>query len=830
MRPFAAGDGLFAPSEPVFFIPAKAPATASAGRAERSSAVRFQCSHCQAILDIEDCEPGELVQCGQCESAVAAPLSATSPGALIGDFIIKRELGVGGMGTVYLAHQATLDRDVAIKVLRANFAADEAFIESFIREARAAAAVNHPNIVQAYAVNSESGLFYFAMEFIDGKTLKQSLAERGRLPAAEVIDIAQDIVAALGFAWKERQIVHRDVKPDNIMMANTGHAKLADLGLARKITETNPDGSSELFGTPQYIAPELLFGYSPDARSDIYSLGCTLYHLVSGQCPFDGMTPEEVVNKHLFTPMTPLLDVAPDAPPGLAAMIELMTAKRPAQRYPDYDLIAADLKLIKAGRMPAHLAAPDAQHPIDGNSDNPFAVPDGSETLISHGNATPPSAKKKMIFSATPKPPSATGSPATSATGSPATGEAGSDSSQSIAPVSGMAKRKMLIIAGAIVLLLALGGGGAWFAMSRDSGAGGEAGGATTDGGTKDSVASVKAMISAQKPEAEILAELNRLAVTMAPGKAGYNDFLAVAAPYVEKALAQAREADITAEKERWQALAQTAKAEAERLAAEEAKKTEEAKKAEAEALRLAEAEAETQRQLERLNEQKNALRDQMLQAANSMDFSGARILFSPMLASNDPAAKAWAELWTNVLNDADKYYKLLRNSKEKLAGVKIPVLADKIKWEIDSIVFDKVNLKRVRQVYKDGQDRMEELTDSIEIDQLLFPQLEVVNHKLAETESLSSVDVGKLCANFLLARGAYLALIAGFLQKLGAPQELQDEVATLNGQYYMQSQLEFLRKLTKVQATALDGLLKNSDPTAYDAVADEVQQIIGGK
>jgi len=779
------------------------------------------------------------VQCGQCESAVTAPLSTTSPGALIGDFIIKRELGVGGMGTVYLAHQATLDRDVAIKVLLPSFAADAAFIESFIREARAAAAVNHPNIVQAYAVNSENGLFYFAMEYIDGKTLKQSLAEEGRLPAERVIDIATDVVAALGFAWKERKIVHRDIKPDNIMMANTGHAKLADLGLARKITETNPDGSSELFGTPQYIAPELLFGYSPDARSDIYSLGCTLYHLISGKCPFDGVTPEEIVNQHIFKPMTPLLEVAPDAPPGLAAMIELMMAKRPAQRYPDYDLIAADLKLVKAGRMPAHNAAPDAQLPIDGDSDNPFAVPNGSESIISHSHATPPTPKKKMTFSATPKAPGATGSTPPSATGStpPSTtnstpaDDADSGSSQSIAPVTDKPRSKMPMLIGAVVLLLALGGGGAWFAMSRASGDSGEAGGAATDGGTKDGVAIVKAMISSQKPENEILAELNRLATSMAPDKAGYNDFLAVAAPYVEKALAQAREADITAEKERWQALALAAKAETERIAAEEAKRAEEAKKAEEEAQRQAEAEAEAQRLLERLNEQKAALRDQMLQKTNAMDFSGARILFSPMLASNDPATRNWAELWTKVLNDADKYYKLIRNSKEKLAGIKMPVLGDKIKWQIDSVVYDKVNIKRVRQVVdKDGNDRIEELTGSLEIDQLLFPQLEAINHKLAETESLSPIEVGQLSANFLLARGAYLAPITGFLQKLGAPQELQDEVANLSGQYYMQNQLEFLRKLNKTQATELAGLLKNSDPTAFATVADEVQQIIGDK
>ena len=220
-----------------------------------------------------------------------------------------------------------------------------------------------------------------------------------------------------------------------------------------------------------------------------------------------------------------------------------------------------------------------------------------------------------------------------------------------------------------------------------------------------------------------------------------------------------------------------------------------------------------------------------MLQKTNAMDFSGARILFSPMLASNDPARKTWAELWTKVLNDADKYYKLIRNSKEKLAGIKMPVLGDKIKWQIDSVVYDKVNIKRVRQVVdKDGNDRIEELTGSLEIDQLLFPQLEAINHKLAETESLSPIEVGQLSANFLLARGAYLAPITGFLQKLGAPQELQDEVANLSGQYYMQNQLEFLRKLNKTQATELAGLLKNSDPTAFATVADEVQQIIGDK
>ncbi|NLF60016.1 MAG: serine/threonine protein kinase, partial [Lentisphaerae bacterium] len=174
--------------------------------------MRFQCSQCQCILDI-DAQPGELVACGQCSSAVTVPPTPTSPGAILGDFAIVREIGVGGMGTVYLARQISLDRDVALKVLLPTFAEDVAFIQSFINEARAAASVNHPHIVQAYAVNSDQGLYYFAMEFVDGPTLKELLDQHGALPVDKVIDIANDIASALDYAWQGKKIIHRDIKP-----------------------------------------------------------------------------------------------------------------------------------------------------------------------------------------------------------------------------------------------------------------------------------------------------------------------------------------------------------------------------------------------------------------------------------------------------------------------------------------------------------------------------------------------------------------------------------------------------------------------------------------
>lgn len=779
---------------------------------------------------------------------------------MIGDFIIKRELGAGGMGTVYLAHQATLDRDVAIKILLPSFAADKAFIESFIREARAAAAVNHPNIVQAYAVNSENGLFYFAMEYIDGKTLKQTLAEEGPRPVQQVLEIAEDTVAALGFAWNERKIVHRDIKPDNIMFASTGHAKLADLGLARKITETNPDGSSELFGTPQYIAPELLFGYQPDARSDIYSLGCTLYHLLSGQCPYEASTSEDTINMHLSTPPTPLSELAPAVPAGLATMIDLMMAKRPGQRYPNYDLIAADLKLVKAGKAPAHAPAPNAQTPIDITSADPFAIPEDSPGMLERTAAANAGGKNKLKFTTGSKTPAMTGSPDVSANAVPdVSANAVPDISANAVPDdsaigndapdkdSPAPKSKKPLLIAAALIVIALAGGGGWFAMNR-----GSSPDVTPPGesGANDNapLAAIKDMINNQAPEAQIIAELSRLAPSISPGQAGYDDFLKTAAPYVEKALVLAREANVNAETNRWQQLAQAAKAEADIIAAEETKKADEAKKAEEEAQRLTDAQTRQQEQLNRLNEQKAAIRDHMLQKTNAMDFGQAEILFAAMLASPDPEVKAWAERWTTVINGAEKYYKMIRDSKDKLAGVKILVLGEDKdhKWQIASVVFDKVNLKYSRTRYIDGKEQREDIKDSLDIKHLLFDQLDAISQKLASTEGLPLAEIRRLSAFFLLARGAYLAPIANFLQSLDVEKELQDEVALLNGQAYVQGQLDYirtikenkdeagqsdyLRNLREKQVKELIAHLKKIDPVASEAVADQVLQILGGQ
>ena len=543
--------------------------------------MRFQCNQCQCILDI-DAQPGELVACGNCSSAVTVPPTPTSPGAILGDFAIVREIGVGGMGTVYLARQISLDRDVALKVLLPTFAEDIAFIQSFINEARAAASVNHPNIVQAYAVNSDQGLYYFAMEFVDGSPLQKLLEQNGPLPVDKVIDIASEIISALAYAWQERKIIHRDIKPDNIMITSSGQAKLADLGLARKITEQNPDGSAELYGTPQYIAPELLLGHPATSASDIYSLGATLYHLLSGQYPFTAEQPEEIVNMHIFNELPALTSVKPDVPAPLAAMIETMLAKRPAQRYANYTELLEDLKRVKKNEMPLHLPAANAQAPLDPDLPDPLAIPEGESA---DGEATPPaqgatggrlkikSSKKKLTLtggsaSGTGVSPSATSlrlstagaAPAPSATGvSPsATGAAPAPSATGAAPAPSATddapaeadeapKRRsgrLPVIILIVVILLAAAGGGVWFFLNR-SGAGADSADDAAAPAASDpaiaELAKIKTMIAEKQADDVITAELAHLATELTAGSPAVTDFIATAAPFTEKALDAAR-------------------------------------------------------------------------------------------------------------------------------------------------------------------------------------------------------------------------------------------------------------------------------------------------
>ncbi|MBY0309417.1 MAG: serine/threonine protein kinase [Phycisphaerales bacterium] len=267
---------------------------------------------------------------------------------------ILGKLGQGAMATVWKARQLSLDRPVAIKVLPRRFSHDVQFIERFYAEGRAAAQLNHPNIVQAYDVGKAGEYHFFVMEFVDGRTVFDDIATHKRYGEKEAVDIALQVAEALQHAH-ERGLIHRDVKPKNIMLTKEGVAKLADMGLARAVSDVEAAEAEKgkAFGTPYYISPEQIRGevkIGPPA--DIYSLGATLYHMVTGNVPFDGKNPSDVMHKHLKGELIAPDHVNPKLTAGISEVIEMMMAKDPRKRYQSARDLIGDLKALRESRHP----------------------------------------------------------------------------------------------------------------------------------------------------------------------------------------------------------------------------------------------------------------------------------------------------------------------------------------------------------------------------------------------------------------------------------------------------------------------------------------------
>jgi serine/threonine-protein kinase len=286
----------------------------------------------------------------------------------IAGFELLSKIGEGGMGAVYRARQVSMDRLVAVKVLPRRLANDDEFIQRFIREARAAGKLNHINIVQGLDVGHKNGRYYFAMEYVDGKTIKELFKDRdGVFAPREAVQILLQVARALDHAHRHG-IVHRDVKPDNILVAGDGVAKLADLGLARNYgADVTVTQAGMTLGTPQYMSPEQARGDTEmDTRSDIYSLGATLYHMVVGEPPFTGATPLSVVSKHITDDLPPPQVRRPGLDPKLCRIIETMMAKDKADRYQTPAELAADLDAFLQGETPTLGARGEATRPAPG--------------------------------------------------------------------------------------------------------------------------------------------------------------------------------------------------------------------------------------------------------------------------------------------------------------------------------------------------------------------------------------------------------------------------------------------------------------------------------
>ena len=254
-------------------------------------------------------------------------------GRELGDYRILRKLGSGGMAEVYLAEQRSLKRQVALKVLNRDLATDANYVERFQNEARAAASLVHPNIVQIYEVGQADGIHFIAQEYVAGQSLGQLLERSGAFQPALVLDVLRQVVSALCKA-KELAIVHRDIKPDNILLSKSGEVKVADFGLAR-IQNTDTKTLTQVgvaMGTPLYMSPEQVEGKPVDARSDLYSLGVSCYHLLAGVPPHTGETALAIAVQHLHNTPEPLENARPDLPSALARIVHKMLAKKPAAR------------------------------------------------------------------------------------------------------------------------------------------------------------------------------------------------------------------------------------------------------------------------------------------------------------------------------------------------------------------------------------------------------------------------------------------------------------------------------------------------------------------
>ncbi len=281
-------------------------------------------------------------------------VEAERSGQQIPGYTVLGKLGSGAMATVFKAKQVSLDRVVAIKVLPKRYSSNVQFIERFYAEGRAAATLNHPNIVQAIDVGRAGEYHYFVMEYVEGRTVFDDIVRHKRYGESDALDVIIQVAEALEHAH-DKGLIHRDVKPKNIMITREGIVKLADMGLARAMSdkEAAEAEAGRAFGTPYYISPEQIRGeVNIGPQADIYSLGATLYQMVTGRVPFTGKSPSDVMHKHIKEALTPPDHLNPRLSAGISEVIEMMMAKSQRDRYKTMPDLLTDLRALQQGEAP----------------------------------------------------------------------------------------------------------------------------------------------------------------------------------------------------------------------------------------------------------------------------------------------------------------------------------------------------------------------------------------------------------------------------------------------------------------------------------------------
>jgi eukaryotic-like serine/threonine-protein kinase len=324
----------------------------------RKSLKMVACPSCSAKQFIPgDLAPLEKMACTKCGQWVMMPM-------MLRQYELRAEIASGGMGTVYRSWDTALHREVAVKLMRREFAEDEAAVNNFAVEARACAQVNHTNIIHIYSFDYHEGLRFLAMELADAGSLDSRIEKAVTLPELDVLDIGIKVAGALQAALK-RGLLHLDIKPGNILFSTDGEPKLVDFGLAKKADAEN-DAYAPIFGTPYYIAPERVRQEGDTFLCDIYSLAGTLYHALTGHVPFEAPTVEDVVAAHLAIPLKPACDVNPAVSRPTCDALSKAMAKNPGDRWRSYDEFIMALTAARSqvlirqftGREPDSPAAP----------------------------------------------------------------------------------------------------------------------------------------------------------------------------------------------------------------------------------------------------------------------------------------------------------------------------------------------------------------------------------------------------------------------------------------------------------------------------------------
>jgi hypothetical protein len=342
--------------------------------------VTFHCTHCNAKLRINANAMGTALNCPECDADIRVPKLDLGPGFVVGGFLIKHRIGQGGMGEVYLARQLSLERDVALKILPAQYTQQSSFVVRFLKEVHYQAKMDHPNIVTAYDAGEDNGVYFMAMAHVAGETLEDLLEREGCLPEADALKIIRQVALALQYAFEQKDILHRDIKPGNIMLTPTFHAKVLDMGLSKNLLDKHSTTHADtLMGTPNYMSPEQIdHPQEIDTRSDMFSLGMTLYHTLTGKIPFEDTGYLKTLKRHAAEKLEDPRSLIPGISRHTVHLLARLLARNPEDRMASWEgvLSAIDRALTQYGP--------------------PLRLPNGESTLAvdpAHEPPEPPAAR-----------------------------------------------------------------------------------------------------------------------------------------------------------------------------------------------------------------------------------------------------------------------------------------------------------------------------------------------------------------------------------------------------------------------------------------------------